>query len=129
MRWTTQSVSSARSGKTVAKWVDGWMSRRMDGWVEGWVDGKEPARPCNRELARGHAAAPEEQMRSCNLRRQAGREVAVPMRGERQVEIWCPTEISHTGTEEVVAPGWDIQPQMHKTPVHARTVAGSWICP
>lgn len=102
---------------------DGWMGGRMGGWEQ------EPARPCNRELARGHAAAPEEQMRSCNLRHQAGREIAVPMRGKRRVEIRCPNEISHIGTEEMVAPGWDLQPQMHKTPVRARTEAGSWICP
>lgn len=73
--------NSGKMGGWVDELKDGWMDGRMGGWEQ------EPARPCNKELARGHAAAPEEQMRSCNLRRQAGREVAVPMRGERQVEI------------------------------------------
>lgn len=46
---------------------------RRKGWE--W----KQSRLCNRELARGHDAVPEEQMRSSYLRRQEGGEVALPM--------------------------------------------------
>lgn len=51
--------------------------RKNPGGREGWE--WKPSRRCNRELAQGHDAVPEEQMRSSYLRRREGGEVALPM--------------------------------------------------